>query len=348
LRTSISLVAIAVALAGSIGTAAAQYYPPQPSAYPPPPAYPSYPPGPYSRAPLPPPDDGAQMNEPPGAPYGYAPLVYRDANGAPYDPRYDGRPIPGQDESEAYPPPNRPYFSPDSRFAPQPLPSLGGEPPPRPPADVAGAPAIDVTGTVRNPAGAAAVPQPDRATVIASLPPEDQPESGPPGELAPQFRRQLVGYTTLEPAGTIIIDTPNTYLYLVLGHGKAMRYGIGVGREGFTWSGSERVSRMSEWPDWHPPKEMIERQPYLPRFMAGGDGNPLGARALYLGNTLYRIHGTNQPSTIGTFVSSGCIRLTNTDIEDLYSRVNLGTRVVVLPGRSAASASVSSQIPIAS
>jgi lipoprotein-anchoring transpeptidase ErfK/SrfK len=118
----------------------------------------------------------------------------------------------------------------------------------------------------------------------------------------------------------------------VLGNNKAMRYGIGVGREGFTWTGTERISRMKEWPDWFPPKEMIDRQPYLPRFMAGGDTNPLGARAMYLGNTLYRIHGTNQPSTIGTFVSSGCIRLTNEDVADLYSRVSVGTRVVVLPG----------------
>jgi lipoprotein-anchoring transpeptidase ErfK/SrfK len=117
----------------------------------------------------------------------------------------------------------------------------------------------------------------------------------------------------------------------MLGNHKAVRYGIGVGREGFTWSGIERVSRMKEWPDWFPPKEMIERQPYLPRMMAGGKGNPLGARALYLGKTLYRIHGTNQPSTIGNFVSSGCIRLLNEDIEDLYSRVQVGTRVIVLP-----------------
>ena len=112
-----------------------------------------------------------------------------------------------------------------------------------------------------------------------------------------------------------------------------MRYGVGVGREGFTWAGAERVTRMKEWPDWFPPKEMIERQPHPPRSMAGGDPNPLGARAMYLGNTVYRIHGTNQPSTIGTFVSSGCIRLTNDDVEDLFSRVTVGTRVVVLPGR---------------
>src|SRR5262245_22875906 len=168
---------------------------------------------------------------------------------------------------------------------------------------------------------------------MAALPPDVRPEIGPKKELAPQFRRTLVDYYTKEPAGTIIIDTPNTYLYLVLGNGKALRYGVGVGREGFTWSGAERGTKMAEWPDWTPPEEMIVRQPYLPRFMAGGETNPLGARALYLGKTAYRIHGTNQPSTIGTFVSSGCIRLTNEDVTDLYTRVKVGTRVVVLPGR---------------
>jgi lipoprotein-anchoring transpeptidase ErfK/SrfK len=174
---------------------------------------------------------------------------------------------------------------------------------------------------------------PDRAQVLASLPPEDRPEEGEPQELPPQFKRQLVDYATKEPAGTVIIATQKTYLYLVLGNGKAVRYGIGVGREGFTWAGRERISRMSEWPDWYPPADMIERQPYLPRMMAGGPGNPLGARALYLGKTLYRIHGTNQPSTIGTFVSSGCIRMLNDDVIDLYGRIQVGTRVVVLPGR---------------
>ena len=173
----------------------------------------------------------------------------------------------------------------------------------------------------------------DQRSIIASLPPDEQPEAGEIN-LAPQFRRTTVDYATKEPAGTIIIDTPHTYLYLVLGNGRAMRYGIGVGREGFTWTGTEKISRMAEWPDWYPPAEMIERQPYLPRFMAGGESNPLGARALYLGDTLYRIHGTNQPSTIGSFVSSGCIRLTNEDISDLYGRVRVGTRVVVLPGKS--------------
>jgi lipoprotein-anchoring transpeptidase ErfK/SrfK len=171
---------------------------------------------------------------------------------------------------------------------------------------------------------------------MAALPPEVRPETEPAKELAPQFRRTLVDYRTKEPAGTIIVDTSKTYLYLVVGDGKALRYGIGVGREGFTWSGVERVTRTLEWPDWTPPEEMIVRQPYLPRFMAGGETNPLGARALYLGNTIYRIHGTNQPSTIGTFVSSGCIRLTNEDVMDLYRRIRVGTRVLVLPGRAPA------------
>lgn len=171
------------------------------------------------------------------------------------------------------------------------------------------------------------------STSVMTLPPEDQPETGKPKELPPNLKKQLVDYATKEPAGTVVIDTSNTYLYLTLGGGKALRYGIGVGRDGFTWAGTERVSKMKEWPDWFPPSEMIERQPYLPRMMAGGPGNPLGARALYLGHTLYRIHGTNQPSTIGSFVSSGCIRLLNEDIEDLFSRVQVGTRVVVLPGK---------------
>ncbi|MCK9907947.1 L,D-transpeptidase [Microbacteriaceae bacterium K1510] len=196
----------------------------------------------------------------------------------------------------------------------------------RPPAAVGAAPAAAP--------GAAAQPAPGAGNAsVMTLPPEDQPETGQPKALPENLKKQLVDYQSNQPAGTLIVDTPNTYLYLVLGNGKALRYGIGVGREGFTWSGTERISRMKEWPDWFPPSEMIERQPYLPRMMAGGPGNPLGARALYLGNTLYRIHGTNQPSTIGQTVSSGCIRLLNEDIEDLYSRVQTGTRVVVLPGR---------------
>src|ERR1700731_1686695 len=146
-----------------------------------------------------------------------------------------------------------------------------------------------------------------------------------------RFKRQVVDYRTNEAAGTVIIDTPHPYLYFVLGNGKAIRYGIGVGREGFTWSGTQTVTKKAEWPDWTPPTEMIERQPYLPRQMAGGPGNPLGARAMYLGGTVYRIHGTNDPTTIGKHVSSGCIRLTNEDVSDLYTRVNVGTKVIVLP-----------------
>jgi len=145
------------------------------------------------------------------------------------------------------------------------------------------------------------------------------------------LRRQVVSYATGEAPGTVVIDTPHTYLYLVLGGGKAMRYGIGVGREGFTWSGTQTITRKQEWPDWTPPPEMLRRQPYLPRFMAGGPGNPLGARAMYLGETIYRIHGTNAPDTIGHQVSSGCIRMLNEDVTDLYGRVNVGTKVVVLP-----------------
>jgi lipoprotein-anchoring transpeptidase ErfK/SrfK len=299
LRSKIGFAVIAFVLAGALGSASAQYYPPPPADYPPPPDYP-YPA-------QPPPYPGAHP--------------YRDANGARYEDAY-----------------GRPYF------APQPLPRLGDEQAQRPPAEVAGAaPAsADITGSVRRPMAPPAAVPPDRPTVVAALPPEDQPEQGSAKELPPQFRRQLVDYPTVEPAGTIIIDTPNTYLYLTLGNGKAIRYGVGVGREGFTWSGSERISRMKEWPDWFPPKEMITRQPYLPRFMAGGETNPLGARAMYLGGTEYRIHGTNQPSTIGTFVSSGCIRLANEDVADLYSRVGVGTRVVVLPGANTAA----SQIPV--
>jgi lipoprotein-anchoring transpeptidase ErfK/SrfK len=145
----------------------------------------------------------------------------------------------------------------------------------------------------------------------------------------PAYRRQPVFYRTHEPPGTIIIDTSERFLYLIQPGNIALRYGIGVGRDGFQWQGLLRVTRKAEWPDWTPPREMIERQPYLPRFMAGGPGNPMGARALYLGNTVYRIHGTNAPETIGHAVSSGCFRLVNDEITDLYSRVAVGTRVVV-------------------
>ena len=194
----------------------------------------------------------------------------------------------------------------------------------RPPGAI-GAPGA-VTGSVQPPVG------PDgRPMVLSALPPEEQPEVGP-AQLPPNLRRQEVAFPSKEPPGTLIVDTPHTYLYYVLGRGRAIRYGVRVGRDGFTWTGVQKISRKAEWPDWHPPTEMIERQPYLPRFMAGGPGNPLGARAMYLGSTVYRIHGTNQPSTIGKFVSSGCIGMLNDDVSDLFDRVKVGTRVVVLPG----------------
>ena len=164
------------------------------------------------------------------------------------------------------------------------------------------------------------------------MPIEEQPGYQPPPEeeqLPPAFRRQLVFFRTTEPPGTIIVQTSERFLYLVQGNNRALRYGIGVGRDGFQWSGLLKISRKAEWPDWRPPPEMIERQPYLPRFMAGGPGNPLGARALYLGETIYRIHGTNQPQTIGQSVSSGCFRLVNPDVIDLFDRVPVGTKVVV-------------------
>jgi len=325
-RGSTSVLVVAF-LAGSLGAAVAQSYPPPLYYPPPPPGYYPPPPEEYYPAPPQPYDDDAPV--PPAS------------VGAPYAPDYV---IQAEEPPGPYSPTDAPYLTPADRTRPPTRPSLGWEQPPRPPAGIGAAgSSADVTGSVRSPP-AATGSAPDRATVIAALPPEDRPETGPAAELPTQFHRQLVDYVTTEPAGTIIIDTPHTYLYLVRGGGKALRYGVGVGREGFTWSGTERISHMSEWPDWHPPKEMIERQPYLPRFMAGGEGNPLGARALYLGNTVYRIHGTNQPSTIGHFVSSGCIRLTNADVEDLYSRIGIGTRVVVLPGSPPASASAQGPI----
>ena len=149
-------------------------------------------------------------------------------------------------------------------------------------------------------------------------------------QLPARLQRQIVRFPSHEAPGTIIVDTANTFLYYILGNGKAIRYGIGVGREGFTWSGVKTVARKAEWPDWYPPAQMIVRQPYLPRMVAGGPGNPLGARAIYIGGTEYRIHGTNDPTSIGKYVSSGCIRLTNDDVIDLYNRVTPGAKVIVL------------------
>jgi lipoprotein-anchoring transpeptidase ErfK/SrfK len=271
---------------------------------------------------LPPPGPGPVMS-PDDPRYGrpMGPPVYSDRTPqgpvmSPDDPRY-GRPMgpPPVIYSDRSNPAAPGFIDPDDAH-------------PRPPGAVQG----PVTGSVQQqqqaPVGADGQPM-----VLSSLPPDEQPETAP-AQLAPNLRRQEVAFTTKEPAGTLIVDTPNTYLYYVLGGGKAIRYGVRVGRDGFTWTGTQKITRKAEWPDWHPPPEMIERQPYLPRFMAGGPGNPLGARAMYLGSTVYRIHGTNQPSTIGKFVSSGCIGMLNEDVSDLFDRVKVGTRVVVLPGGS--------------
>jgi lipoprotein-anchoring transpeptidase ErfK/SrfK len=340
LRATLAVTVLTVGcLIGAAVPAVAQFYPPrqiQPlpvrplppveadddllPPYDPPPGYRQ--PGPQDRYALPP-----RGYEPsPGPQFGRrAPGYPEDAEPNPSPPGYIYRePPPGYEPIDPRSRIGRPGIAPPNYGAPPP--NYGAAPPP--PTQDALRPPMSIG------------PQDE---VVGALPPEERPETGLTKELPPQFRRTMVDYRTREPAGTIIIDTANTYLYLVLGNGKAMRYGIGVGRDGFTWAGAEKVSRMAEWPDWHPPTEMIERQPYLPRFMAGGPGNPLGARALYLGKTLYRIHGTNQPSTIGSFVSSGCIRLTNEDVADLYTRVQVGTRVVVLAGGPPPSASA---IPI--
>jgi lipoprotein-anchoring transpeptidase ErfK/SrfK len=160
----------------------------------------------------------------------------------------------------------------------------------------------------------------DQPGLVAS--PDDE-------QLDPKWQKTVVFYRTNEAPGTIIVQSDQRYLYVVQPGGRALRYGIGVGRDGFRWQGLVKITQKKEWPDWTPPEEMIQRQPYLPRWMAGGPGNPLGARAMYLGSTVYRIHGTNQPQTIGTAVSSGCFRLTNPDVTDLYERIPVGTKVVV-------------------
>jgi lipoprotein-anchoring transpeptidase ErfK/SrfK len=174
----------------------------------------------------------------------------------------------------------------------------------------------------------------------ALLPPMDPQQSMPEQEEAalepaqrpmdPKYEKQVVDYRGKESPGTIIVDTPNKFLFLVQGDGKALRYGIGVGRPGFTWSGVKTISAKKEWPAWTPPPEMLARRPDLPRHMEGGPQNPLGARAMYLGSSLYRIHGSNEPWTIGTNVSSGCFRMRNEDVIDLYGRVNVGAKVVVI------------------
>jgi hypothetical protein len=189
----------------------------------------------------------------------------------------------------------------------------------------------------------ACVPHPATAQAGAMRPAQETLDIGDePGRISTEeavisegpYARQIVFFRSTEPAGTLVVHTSERFVYLVQGNNRALRYGIGVGREGFQWSGLVRVSRKAEWPDWRPPPEMIARQPYLPRFMAGGPGNPMGARALYLGSTVFRIHGTNQPETIGHAISSGCFRLANGDIIDLFDRVPIGTKVVVRHGAS--------------
>jgi len=194
-----------------------------------------------------------------------------------------------------------------------------------------GGPTINVPVSRVYPAYQAPQPQPQ------AMPPAQQASytpSNPPDEsnypIDPRYLRQMVAYNGNEKPGTIIVDTPNKFLYLVEDGGRALRYGIGVGRPGFTWAGVKTITAMKKWPDWTPPPEMIARQPEIPHFMPGGLGNPLGSRALYLGSTLYRIHGSNEPWTIGHDVSSGCIRMRNADVEDLYGRVHIGTKVVVM------------------
>jgi lipoprotein-anchoring transpeptidase ErfK/SrfK len=275
---------------------------------------------------------------------------------SPDDPRY-GRPDTARPIYSDRGAPTGPVLSPnDPRYGrpdiPPPVvysgrgaPGVPGEDHALRPPEAIGAPGSvvapnSVTGSVQPATGPDGKPM-----VLSALPPDEQPEVGP-AQLPPNLRRQEVRFPTKEPAGTLIVDTPNTYLYYVLGNGRAVRYGVRVGRDGFTWTGVQNISRKAEWPDWHPPSEMIERQPYLPRFMAGGPGNPLGARAMYLGSTVYRIHGTNQPSTIGKFVSSGCIGMLNEDVSDLFDRVKVGTRVVVMPGSPPTTTATASASPM--
>jgi lipoprotein-anchoring transpeptidase ErfK/SrfK len=339
IRHFLTICAAVTAGAAAVSLAHAQQaYPPPPgSIYSPAPGPYPYPPGPYQgdyRR-----DGGRGMPDfdaldddepnvtalPPPGPTGpilspddprYARAVPTGPIMSPDDPRY-GRPAGLPPVVYADRPPGPPQYYPSGAYAD---PNA-----PRPPGAV-GAP--NTTGSVQQ---APPVGPDGRPLTIAALPPEEQPEVGP-AQLSANLRRQEVSFVTKEPAGTIVVDTPNTYLYYVLGNGRAIRYGVRVGRDGFTWTGVQKISKKAEWPDWFPPTEMIERQPYLPRFMAGGPGNPLGARAMYLGSTVYRIHGTNQPSTIGKFVSSGCIGMLNEDVSDLFDRVKVGTRVVVWPG----------------
>ena len=344
----LTLLASVAAVAGGTSLACAQGYPATPGAYvTAPAAYPSE----YRRGSDSVPDFDALDDEDSPRGQGSVALSPPGPVMSPEDPRY-GRPMgaPPVYSDRAPQPgyaPQGPVMSPDDPRYGRPAgpPSIiysDRAPAPgvadrddgrglRPPEAVGGPPGA--TGSVQPPQQPP-VGSDGRPLVLSALPPDEQPEADTAVQLAPNLRRQEVAFPTKEPAGTLVVDTPNTYLYYVLGGGRAIRYGVRVGRDGFTWTGVQKITRKAEWPDWHPPTEMIERQPYLPRFMAGGPGNPLGARAMYLGSTVYRIHGTNQPSTIGKFVSSGCIGMLNDDVSDLFDRVKVGTRVVVLPGGS--------------
>ena len=206
------------------------------------------------------------------------------------------------------------------------VPELPTDPAPRSLArdGVAASPSSRARSCLRDPTPGPSPPAGWRGSPPGPSPPAWRPHA------APQFRRQIVSYRGRERPGTIIVDTNDKFLYLVQPGGRAIRYGIGVGRPGFEWAGRKTVSMKREWPSWRPPAEMRRRRPDLPRFMEGGLDNPLGARALYLGSSLYRIHGTNEPHTIGQAVSSGCIRMLNEDVVDLYNRVKVGTRVIVI------------------
>jgi lipoprotein-anchoring transpeptidase ErfK/SrfK len=340
MRAAATATVLLIGLAGMLGEASAQYYPapPPPRNYPAP-TYRPLPPVEYDVDDTPaydlPSVYGRPLPPPGAAPQQYGRRAYPEDS-----PTYGVPSQPSQPYGRQAYPEAGPYGAqPPASIYREEAPPRGYDPyerqrEPSDPRQRFGRPGVQPVPESQDPYRPPLSIGPEEQAVMAALPPEERPETGPTKELPPQFRRTMVDYRTREPVGTLVIDTQNTYLYLVLGNNKAMRYGIGVGREGFTWAGAEKVSRMAEWPDWHPPAEMIERQPYLPRFMAGGPGNPMGARALYLGKTLYRIHGTNQPSTIGSFVSSGCIRLTNEDVADLYTRVQVGSRVVVLPGKA--------------
>jgi len=352
----------AAVMAGAAMFSAAQaqhgYPVPQGAYSPAPQPYPSGYGGDYRRGPSAPDFDQLEDDEanpaalPPPGPTGpilspndprYANAVPQGPVMSPDDPRY-GRPAgPPAVIYADRPPGSPPAYYPDRGYPDR---AYADPDAPRPPGAIEAAPGpagppSGVTGSVPPPAAG-----PDgRPLTVASLPPEEQPDAAP-AQLAPNLRRQEVAFVTKEPAGTIVVDTPHTYLFYVLGNGRAIRYGVRVGREGFTWTGVQKITKKTEWPDWFPPTEMIERQPYLPRFMAGGPGNPLGARAMYLGSTVYRIHGTNQPSTIGKFVSSGCIGMLNEDVSDLFDRTKVGTRVVVMPGNPPPGAATASAQPM--